>query len=257
MKAILDELSKARIRLLLDHPVFGHIILHLEPVIDTRCPTAATDGKRLIINPDFFGDLTREQQVFLCAHEVLHCALDDIFRRGKRDKDLWNMCADLIVNDVLIKSRIGKMIQGGLHDPLYSSDDYTVEELYDLLEKEAVKIQLPLDVHLDGDGGEGDDGEDSSWQPNYSEAEKQAITDNIRSALIQGVQQQEGMQPGSTPAGILRMLERLLRPQVNWREMLDHLVRTVVRYDYSYMRMSRRFWSTGLVLPGSDVMERV
>ena len=64
---------------------------------------------------------------------------------------------DYLVNDLLIKSRIGKPIKTALYDPKYSSDDYTAEQLYALLEKQVVKIQMPLDMHLDGDGGDADD----------------------------------------------------------------------------------------------------
>lgn len=252
---VLAELTRARIRLLLDQPLYGHIILHLEPQEVTWCPTAATDGRHFFYNREFIQGLTRDELVFLSGHEVLHCVLEHMFRRGKRHPALWNMAADYIVNYILIDGKIGKPIKGGLYNPDYN-DEYTVEELYALLEQQAVTIEMPLDMHLDGEG-DGQDGDPANGAPIYTEDEKQAIRDNIRSALIQGVQQQELKDPGSTPAGIRRLVDRLLRPRIDWREMLNSVLRSTIKYDYSYARMSRRSWSSGLVLPGSDVLERV
>ena len=251
---VIDELTRARVQLLLKQPLFGHIILHLELKEVRWCPTAATDGKFFYYNREFIKSLTRGELVFLSGHEVAHCIFRHIFRCGKRNKDLFNMAADYLANHMLIQSGIGTAPKGALYRPEYSSDDFTVEELYALLEKQMVTIQLPLDMHLDGDGSEADD---EDGPPVYTEEEIQAIEDNIRSALVHGVQQQESSAPGSTPAGILRLVERLLRPKINWRQMLDSVLRSTIRYDYTYTRMSRRFWSGGLVLPGPDVMERV
>jgi predicted metal-dependent peptidase len=161
------------------------------------------------------------------------------------------MATDFLVNHLLIKEQIGAIPKSALYDPRYSSDIYTVEELYTLLEHNQTAIRLPLDMHLDADG----DG--SEGQPSYTEVEQQSIRDTMRAALIQGVQQQEAKTAGSTPLGILRLVDQFLRPRIDWRTMLDHVLRSALKYDYSYARLSRRFWSSGLVLPGQDVMERV
>jgi predicted metal-dependent peptidase len=116
---------------------------------------------------------------------------------------------------------------------------------------------MPLDMHLDADGTKSDETEPTDGPPNYSDDEKQIIRDTLQAALIQGVQQQESRQPGSTPLGILRLVEGLLRPRINWRAMLDTALRSSIKYDYTYTRISRRYWNTGLILPGQDVLERV
>ena len=250
---LIQELTRARIALLLDWPLFGQIILHLELKEVAWCATAATDGRYFYYNADFIQGLTRDELIFLSGHEVLHAALEHVFRRGERDPDLYNMAADFLANHLLVHNKVGKPLKSALYKAEYSSDVYTVEELYALLEKQAVKIEMPIDMHLDGEG----DGQDSDGPPQYSEEEQQAIQDNLRAALIQGVQQQEQKAPGSTPAGILRLVDRLLRPRINWREMLDNVMRSTIKHDYSYMRLSRRSWSSGLVLPGPEILDRV
>src|ERR1044072_3718978 len=249
---IVARLTRARVHLLLEQPMFGHLILHLENQEVSWCNTAATDGKHFFFNRAFIESLDFPQLTFLVAHEVSHVLLDHLFRRGDRDPDLWNFAADALVNDLVVKQGIGEMPKHGILLPQYTSDDYTVEQLYELLKDKAITIRMPLDEHLDGNGDGSADG-----PPHYTEAERQQIRDQMQAALVQGVQAQEAMKPGSTPLGILRAVDRLLRPRIDWRQMLNTVLRSTIRHDYTYTRLSRRSWSTGLLLPGQDVLERV
>jgi predicted metal-dependent peptidase len=156
---------------------------------------------------------------------------------------------DLIVNDLLIKSKIGTPIEGALHHPTYNSDTYTAEELYALLERKRVVRQLPLDMHLEP--GEGDqDGDDGP--PLLSDADIQEVRSTLRTIFLQTAEQ-----VGKLPVGLQRMLDRLRESKIDWRAMLDVTLRSTMRYDYTYSRLSRRSWSTGFVLPGQDVTDRV
>lgn len=245
-----DIIMRARVKMLLQHPLFGQPLLHLETKSVTWCGTAATDGKFLYYNAEFIETLDRAQVVFLLGHEVLHCILDHIFRRGTRDKTLWNMAIDFITNDVLIKSKVGTPIAGALHSKVYDSDEMTAEQVYDVLERRNVTVQMPLDSHLEsGEQGNGD-GEDGP--PILSEDQIQEIRGTMRTIFLQAAEQ-----VGKLPAGLRRLLDRLREPKIDWRAMLDHTLRSVIRHDYTYSRVSRRSWPTGLVLPGQDVMDRV
>lgn len=264
---VVKELVRARIQLMMAQPLFGQIILQLELKEVDWCPTAATDGRYFYYNREFIKSLTRKEVIWLTAHEVLHCVFDHMFRRGKRDKQLFNTAADFIVDYVLEHGNIGTPIKGRLYDPAYT-DEFSVEELYTLLEQKQVKAQSPIDMHLDGSGGDDADGDGESSEvisqggassgddgpPVLSEEEQQQIRDNLRAALIQAAQISD---PGKLPAGLRRMIDRLLRPKIDWRQMLDNTLRSTIKYDYTYSRMSRRTWSSGLVLPGQDVMDRV
>jgi predicted metal-dependent peptidase len=271
---VLIELQKARVRLLLEWPIFGPIILHLELKEVTWCLTAATDGRFFYYNRDFVKQLDREELIWLTAHEVLHCVFNHMFRCGNRNPDIWGMAIDYLVNYTLLTTKdsqgqmIGREIKNKppivrvLFDPDYT-DDFSAEELYALLERKQVKIQMPLDMHLDGNGG-GDgqkdlkhsDGQKGDGPPVLTSEEMEDIRNNIRTTLIQAAQQ-PNVDPGKIPAGILRMLNKLLEHKIDWRKMLDNVLRSAIKYDYTYMRLSRRFWSTGFILPGSDVQEKV
>jgi predicted metal-dependent peptidase len=261
---IYKELQSARIKLLIEWPIFGAIILHLELKEVDWVPTAATDGRYFYYNREFCKRLDREQLMFLTAHEVLHVIFDHIFRRGNRNKDLWNMAVDYKVNYTLLANKdkegkdltIGKRITNiePVDDVLFDlayNDDLTAEEIYSLLEKNMVEIKLPLDMHLDGEGN-GEDG-----QPKLSAEEIQGIRDMVRSVLIEAVGQEHNLEPGKIPAGILRLINRLMEPKIDWRRMLDNVLRSSIKFDYTYMRISRRSWATGFTLPGADTMDKV
>ena len=66
--------------------------------------TAATDGKKVFVNKDFFLSLTSSQQNGLLLHEVLHMALLHIPRMGGRDQHYWNVAADIVVNDLILSN---------------------------------------------------------------------------------------------------------------------------------------------------------
>ncbi len=213
---------------------------------------------------------------YTAGNIVTHnCVYDHIYRRGRRNKDLWNMAVDYIVNYTLITTKdqhdqtIGRKIENVppvdkiLYDPAYT-DEFSSEELYALLEKNQVKIQMPLDMHLEPDpseaGEEKKDGDSSGGEtdgpPKYTEDQIQQIRDIIRTTLVQAAQQ-PNLDPGKLPLGIQRMLNRLLEPKIDWRQMLDNVLRSSIKYDYTYMKMSRRFWTTGFILPGQDVQDKV
>lgn len=247
-----DAITRARVKMLLDYPLLGQPLLHLQPQPVKWCGTAATDGRYLYYNEEFVESLDRSRLVFLLGHEVLHAILDHIFRRGKRDKALWGMAVDYIANDILIKSKIGTPIEGALHHPAYNSDIYIAEEVYALLERNTVTIQLPLDMHLEADEGDQSNQEDGAPKIRLTEAEIQEIRGTLRTIFLQAAEQ-----VGKLPFGLQRLLDRLREPKIDWRAMLDLVLRSTIRYDYTYTRISRRSWSTGLVLPGQDVMDRV
>ena len=69
---VIDKIVVARVGLLLRHPFFGNMATRLKIVDGSDwCPTAATDGRSLYYNRDFFDKLTNKQVEFVVAHEIL------------------------------------------------------------------------------------------------------------------------------------------------------------------------------------------
>lgn len=53
------------------------------------------------------------------------------------------------------------------------------------------------------------------------------------------------------PAGVKRMLKDLTDPQMDWREILNMKIQSMVKSDFTWDRCSRKMQSTGIYLPAT------
>jgi predicted metal-dependent peptidase len=120
------KLTRARTQLLLNQPFFGTLCLRLK-LVESGVPTMATDGRRILFNPEFVHSLQPEELQAVLAHEVMHCALGHHCRRGQRDPQLWNEAADLAINPLLVANGFS-LPEGALIDPEF--DNLSAEEIY-------------------------------------------------------------------------------------------------------------------------------
>ena len=105
---VLERIIVARVGLLLRHPFFGNMATRLRiKAADDWSPTAAVDGRNLYFNTQFFNAMDNKEIEFVIAHEILHCVFDHLTRRDDRDPQIYNIAADYIVNNLLVRDRIG------------------------------------------------------------------------------------------------------------------------------------------------------
>jgi predicted metal-dependent peptidase len=252
-----EQLITARVGLLLRASFFGNLATRLKLTnADEWCPTAATDGRNFYYNSRFIKMLKPKEIEFLFGHEVLHCVYDHFGRRGSRDPQLFNIANDYCVNADLKKHGVGEFITSVpcLYDRKY--EGMSSEEIYDILYENAEKIDISslirqlLDEHLDGEGdGDSKDGE-GKGRPQLSEAEKQAIRDEIKEAVLAAAQTAGA---GNLPAGVKRIIQELTEPKMNWRELLRMQLESTIKSDYTWMRASRKGWHMDAVMPGMNL----
>jgi predicted metal-dependent peptidase len=262
-----ERVVTARIGLLLKHPFFGNMATRLRvQECDDWCPTAATDGRNLFYNTQFFNAMSNKEIEFVIAHEILHCVFDHLTRREDRDPKLYNIAADYVVNNMLVRDRIGQKptLVDCFQDFKY--EGWSSEAVYDDLFKNAKKINIDelgdlLDEHLDwGDDGEGEgegdgkEGKEGKGRPRYSKEELQKIRDEIKEAMIQAAQ---AAGAGNTPAGVQRLIKELTEPKMNWRQLLRQQIQSTIKSDYTFARPNRKGWHMGAVLPGMRFDETI
>jgi predicted metal-dependent peptidase len=104
--ALIDDADRAlrssMLRLRARAPFFGTLALYARFVATDTIPTAATDGQDVYYNPEFMLSLAPAHLDGVLVHEVLHAALDHVFRRGSRDAMRWNQSADIVVNGLIV-----------------------------------------------------------------------------------------------------------------------------------------------------------
>lgn len=239
MQDVTKRISKAKTALILEHPFIGSVALNMPMSIDNSVPTAATNGKRVLFNEEFCNGLSDEELKFLVAHECMHPMLEHNFRRGERDTYKWNQAADYVINKLLTDEGIGKMPeQGLLDDTIYKNGGGTSDGIFNLLP------DTPEDGQ--GNGGSGqpldscEDGQGSPAEVSQQQAEwKVKVAQAAQSAKMMG----------KMSAGLERLVDAILKPKVDWRDVLQRFVVKCRSDQRSWARPNRRFLSQGLYLP--------
>jgi predicted metal-dependent peptidase len=253
---VYDRIIVARVGLLLAHPFFGNMATRLKIVAaDEWLMTAAVDGRNLYFNTQFFNAMDNKEIEFVIAHEILHMVFDHLGRREDRNPMLYNIAADYIVNNLLVRDKIGKKpsIVDCYQDFKY--EGWQSEAVYDDLFEQAKKngeeflqsLGEMLDEHLDleGDGEEGDDGKGK--RPKYSKEEIDQIRDEIKENMLSAAQSAGA---GNLPGGVERLIKEMTEPKMNWREIIRQQIQSTIKSDYSFERPNRRSMHTGAILPG-------
>jgi len=272
---VMDRIITARIGLLLRHPFFGNMATRLRiQAADDWLPTAAVDGRNLFYNTQFFNAMDNKEIEFVVAHEVLHMVFDHLGRRDDRNPMLYNIAADYIVNNLLVRDRIGTKprIVDCFQDFKY--EGWSSEEVYDELFKDAQKngeeflkqLGEMLDEHLDSEDEDGSSGEAnqegkdsngnsvSKSKPKYSKEEMKQIKDEIKENMISAAQTAGA---GNVPAGVQRLIKELTEPKMNWRELLRQQIQSTIKSDYTFSRPSRKGQMSGAILPGMNFQDTI
>jgi predicted metal-dependent peptidase len=209
----------------------------------TQLPTAATDGRDVFLNPEFFARLAPPERDGLLLHEVLHAALLHVARRGGRNPQLWNIAADIVVNGIILREGY-ELPPGGVVDRRL--EQFSVEEVYELLLREGKQRPPPEIADLvetppgapegAAEGAEGEQkraADERYWQQARQQAEMQAAA----------------AQPGTEPGGMQRELSSLRAPRLDWR---TRLWRYLVHTPTDFAGFDRRFVGQGTYLETLD-----
>jgi predicted metal-dependent peptidase len=235
LKKLTTKLAKAKTALILEHPFVGTIALSMPFEFDENIKTAATNGKRIKFNPEFVDSLTDEEVKFLVAHECFHPMLEHNFRRGQRQPRRWNMAADYVINKLLVDDGIGRMPKVGLHDPnIYNAGHGTSEGIYNI---------LPEQDESSGTEGLLDDCEDGEGSP-AEQAQEQA---EWKVKVAQAAQAAKMM--GQLSANMKRLVDEVLTPKVDWRDVMQRFLVKARTDQRSFARFNRRFLPQGIYLP--------
>jgi predicted metal-dependent peptidase len=252
---IIDKIIVARVGLLLRHPFFGNMATRLR-IEEAKewCMTAATDGRTIYFNREFFEPLTIKQIEFVIAHEILHNVFDHLGRTEGRDRRIFNAAADYCVNGQLVRDRIGEQPPEIkiFHDQKYYN--WSAEQVYDDIfekhdEESLAALGQMLDDHVDWGDKDG-----KGNKPSYTKEELKQIRDEIREATMQAAQ---AAGAGNTPANIQRMIKELTEPKMNWRDILRQQIQSTIKDDFSFMRPNRKGWHMGAILPGTNFKETI
>tara|TARA_B100000242_G_scaffold294119_1_gene274930 strand:+ start:12331 stop:13497 length:1167 start_codon:yes stop_codon:yes gene_type:complete len=224
---------------------FGSLMLFAQIETTKKLPTAATDGRKIFFNEEFLYSLSSKEQNALMLHEVLHMALLHVTRRQNRDPHIWNIAADIVVNDLIERNTSFPLPQGAITDNRFQ--DASVEYIYEALLKSKKKYKLVINDILQSQALENSDEEPKS-SGLMSQEEADEIESFWRDKMeILKISSEHNLRngKGSLPAGIEQEILTILEPEVDWRHALwKYVGKTPADFD----DLDRRFIYKGLYL---------
>lgn len=125
-------------KLLIKYPFFGSVVANSNFIAEESVKKADTDGENIYYNPGFIESITNDQQIFVFAHEISHIAFNHILRREGKDKKLWNIATDSVIN-VFLKQDGLPLVKGSVDIP--EAINYDAEEMYKKLLEEKKQHQ--------------------------------------------------------------------------------------------------------------------
>lgn len=284
IKEYINRLLVARMRILCNHGFYGLLLMHMIYSIDEACETAYTDGVRIAFSPSFLEELSDKELDFIMMHEILHVVLQHCLRGEDKDNERYNIAADIVINSTIMHENDDKPSSITLSkygESMHLAPDgkegylYTAEEVYVMLQSKqknfdsgnkkskkagnvgskkgrAEKVQQsrknmdkPVAKRWDDHSQWGKYEEDSTlrdvWVKNFAECcEAIKVRDSSNKR-------------GTLPMFAERMLEKLKKPQTDWRTILNDFIQEEI-CDYSFSPPDRRFQDSPFFLPDFNEM---
>lgn len=230
------------------YPLLGGVAASFKIVEDvTICHKyeihiAAVDAQEGVIYANPSCCFSKEEWIFVLAHEYLHAGLEHYKRCKGRNPYLWNVACDYVINDWLHEMQIGVMPSEGL---LYDETlhNMSAESIYDWIIKE-MRIFKKLDTFRGF--GKGDIFRGSG--PHFEEMGKGVSLDEFfKNALREGLDYHMAGGRGYLPAGLVEEIRALTMSVIPWdvelAQWFDVQFPTLEKYR-TYARPSRRQGAT-------------
>jgi predicted metal-dependent peptidase len=252
-EALPQPILQARIRLMLQEPYLASAIARF-PLINAAesdwCETMATDGYYIYVNPSFCETLSLDETAFVFAHEVMHCVLGHIDRRGSRQPEQWNHAIDYATNLMLVELGL-KMPKVGLLDRSYRG--MTAEDIYDRLSEAAKESEKD-----EGSGTGPGEGKGQAWDIHLA-------PDDLRGQAVRAKEFPSAEERKRLRVSITKSMESKLRGvapglfdseikqarggNVPWRALVARFFTGLRQDDYRMFPPNKKHLWRGIYLP--------
>ncbi len=288
------EISAHLIRLRRLHPFLATISMFASYLFNDKVNRFTTDGRTISINPDYYRQLANDEKTGLLLHLTLHAALQHATRKGRREENLWNTAADIVVNNIILEADDFKPPKDTAVEQKYK--EMSVEQVYEELStlpkkssalREALKTsessccreQTTRQGEPDSGGGEQTSNPECLSEkqkkladvidrlyPSVKDISYSNLADSREPRSSSGLDKTDRYwdsvfrraevvrklaerNQGDMPTGLLREIDVILNPELDWRWLLwNYVVRTPTDFE----GFDRRFAYRGLYI---DVLE--
>ena len=281
------RLLLSRMRILCSHGFYGLLLMHMRYAIDEETPTAWTDGYRITFGTRFLEELSDSELDFVMMHEILHVVLQHCLRGNDKDPETFNIACDIVVNsNILLENNMNvqsitlKKYGASMHLVPNGKEGhlFTAEEVYKMLPTPK-KPKKQKSASGTGDGNGGEEKDSNGWalgraaQNEGMPSAKGAWDDHSHWGDIEGDEELRDVwvkrfedaikaisirDPsnlrGTLPAFAKRYFDELMKPQTDWRTILNDFIQQDIS-DYSFSPPDRRFDNSPFFLPDFNESE--
>ncbi|HEO97993.1 MAG: hypothetical protein JW682_06735 [Campylobacterales bacterium] len=263
-----EKLTKAKAKLMLEHPYFGTLASALRIESDPDQLTFKSDGNTVRLNEEYVDKLNVSEVEFILSNGAMHAVLGHMERRGGRDKWLWQEACDFAVNAMLVKN--------GLQAPEYVNyqpqfEGMYAEEIYSQLKEE---MKYAPDTNHDSSGDAQDQEESPRQQASSDEKQTQNEQGKAEPAQEQEISQEELghlaeelkehfeqifnklKRQDALPKDLKFVVPEYFSHKVDWREVLSGFIASYAKSSYSFMPPNMKYLYRGIYLPSlsSDLL---
>ncbi|MEI7543027.1 MAG: hypothetical protein WCJ94_07235 [bacterium] len=236
--------------------MFGSILVMLRKYenesIGTIAVTMRDSEAAICYNKKFMKSLSIEHKIFVLLHEASHLILASHSRSDMREKTIWNIATDMIINE-LLQANFGIKIPADALSfktlkRMKVKDEadiniITADELYNLIVSKIVKVKYDgyriIMEMKDGFRIEsrryGGEFTDESIEPRLAEKIRAALTDY-----------KDSSGPGYNEGDFLKNLQRIIGIYFPFEQVLRKIFE---RRDYDFSRRNRRLKSPDSFFP--------
>jgi len=235
--------QKIRVEFLFENPFLSVLALSIKSRYDeSKKSLFTTDGKTIYINHLLLKEYKKDEIKYLYAHILLHIIFKHAFRKGTRDKKIWNISTDIAINNILSSLKnSGEKPASELSDEKFMG--MVAEEVYEALYKEQ-------------EGKEGSSYDEYIGDLECSEM-RETKEEDIDSIVVQALTL--ARKESSLNRTFFNEITELERGNIGIEEILkEYLSSSLFEKNISYTKPNRRYIYKNIYLPGfSKKVERI
>ena len=233
----IEKIRKARILIQSENPFFAYLSLYLKFEEDKgKLPPWGGMGVNAkgecLYKKDFVEELGDEELKGVIVHEILHLSFLHLMRLGNREMPYWNVATDIVVNHILSQNGFS-LPEGCLKSDYCNKIEVFGQVIEDIDKKtpEMIYDEFKIIKRGKGKGKAGEDGFGGFDYHEYGEGEslseeerrelEKEWKDRVTEAYV------TAQQCGKVPAGVERLIDKIHKSELNWRNILLREVQNV------------------------------
>ena len=244
---VLDKISKAKAKLLVDYPFFGSLASRVEVVLNDDIEAFKANDSKLEYSASFLESANIKELEFALANSAMHASLMHKNRKNKRSGWLWQLATDYAINDMLVESGMERPYQAHYNKRF---EGMYAEEIYAHLKDDILRDDEGLEYEADDVDDVEQDGSKKDQDRQKDSQVEQILNDQLFEEFALNEIQKE-KDDFRFPEAIKRFFDLDIDPKIDWREELKDAIDRFERDDFVMMPPSKKHLYRGFYLPSA------